>query len=448
MSVEQMKSATGSEARAEGRAHRGDVPRSAHGEWSPPTDRADPIAVLKAQERDRVPSLLPLRHERMGASPLAFFRGAAAIMAGDLASTPTTALRVQACGDAHLANFGLFATPERNLVFDVNDFDETLQAPFEWDVKRLASSLVVAGRGNGLPEPVSRAAARAAVQTYRAELGRYASMGELEVWYARIDAASVMKVLRGTSRRNAQRVAHKARRRTSLTALSKLTTMRSGRRRIVDDPPLVEHVDGLVEQVAARFADYRATLPAARRALVDRYSLVDAARKVVGVGSVGTECAVVLLEGKSNDDPLFLQIKTAAPSVLEPYAGPSPFSDAGQRVVEGQLLMQAASDIFLGWTGPQYVRQLRDMKGGVAPEALDATGLAAYGRVCGAALARAHARSGSAQAITGYLGRGEVFDAAVEDFAAAYADQTERDYGAFLAGVRSGERRAGRIASA
>jgi uncharacterized protein (DUF2252 family) len=440
-----MSSAAGSEARAEGRGHRGDVPRSAHREWSPPSDRADPIAVLTLQERDRVPSLLPLRHERMGASPLAFFRGAAAIMAGDLASTPTTALRVQACGDAHLANFGVFATPERNLVFDVNDFDETLQAPFEWDVKRLASSLVVAGRGNGLPEPVSRAAARAAVQTYRTELRRYASMGHLDVWYARIDVASVMKVLRGASRRNARRVARKARRRTSLAALSKLTTMQSGRRRIVDDPPLIEHLDGLDEEVAARYADYRATLPADRRLLLDRYSLVDAARKVVGVGSVGTECAIVLLEGKSTADPLFLQIKTAARSVLEPYAGPSPFSDAGQRVVEGQLLIQAASDIFLGWTGSNYVRQLRDMKGGVVPEALDATDLAVYGRVCGAGRARAHARSGSAQVIAGYLGQGEVFDAAVEDFAAAYADQTERDYGTFRGAVES-DLRAGRPA--
>jgi uncharacterized protein (DUF2252 family) len=422
------------EARAAGRAHRRDVPRSSHREWSAPPDRADPIEILTRQERDRVPSLLPLRHERMAVSPLTFYRGAAAIMAADLASTPTTALRVQACGDAHLANFGVFATPERNLVFDVNDFDETLEAPFEWDVKRLASSLVVAGRGNGLAEAASRAAARAAVQTYRAEVRRYAGMGHLDVWYARIDVASAMEVLHGAHRRHARRVAKKARHRTSLAALDKLTTTtKAGHRRIVDDPPLIEHLDGLAEEVGARFTDYRASLPPDRRVLLDRYRFVDAARKVVGVGSVGTECSIVLLQGDSDADPLFLQIKTASASVLEPHAGPSPYPEPGQRVVEGQLLMQAASDIFLGWTGPYYVRQLRDMKGGVVPELLDASSLAVYGRVCGAALARAHARSGGAAAIAGYLGRGDAFDAAVEDFAAAYADQTERDHAAFRA---------------
>ena len=380
-----------------------------------------------------MPELLPLRHERMAASPLAFFRGAAAIMAADLAATPTTALRVQACGDAHLANFGVFATPERNLVFDVNDFDETLEAPFEWDVKRLASSLAVAGRGNGLTERATRAAARASVETYRTEIRRYAGLGHLEVWYTRIDVATIMKVLRGSTRRNAQRAAKKARRRTSLAALDKLTETRNGRWHIVDDPPLVEHREGLAEQVTARFQDYTASLPPARRVLLDRYRFVDAARKVVGVGSVGTECAIVLLQGRSDTDPLFLQIKTAGASVLEPFAGPSPYAEPGQRVVEGQLLMQAATDIFLGWTGPYYIRQLRDMKGGVEPELLDATGLTAQGRVCGAALARAHARSGGAHAIAAYLGGGEVFDAAVEDFAVAYADQTERDHAAFAA---------------
>jgi uncharacterized protein (DUF2252 family) len=428
-----MEGATASEERSVGRAQRGDVPRSAHREWVPPPDRADAIEILELQERDRIPELLPLRHERMAASPLAFFRGTAAIMAADLAATPTTALRVQACGDAHLANFGVFATPERNLVFDLNDFDETLQAPFEWDVKRLASSLAVAGRGNGLTERATRATARAAVQTYRTEMRRYASMGHLEVWYTRLDVAAVMKVLRGSTRRGARRVAEKARRRTSLAALEKLTTTREGRRHIVDDPPLVEHVEGLAAEVTARFADYTASLPPARRVLLDRYRFVDAARKVVGVGSVGTPCAIVLLEGHGDTDPLFLQIKTAGASVLEPFAGPGPYPEPGQRVVEGQLLMQAATDIFLGWTGAYYVRQLRDMKGGIVPELLEPAGLMALGRLCGAALARAHARSGGAHAIAGYLGRGEVFDGAVEDFAVAYADQTERDYAAFVA---------------
>jgi uncharacterized protein (DUF2252 family) len=420
---------------AHGRAQRSEVPRSAHAEWSPPPDRADPVGILEAQERDRVASLLPLRHERMAASPLAFLRGGAAVMAADLARTPTTGLRVQACGDAHLANFGVFATPERDLVFDVNDFDETLQAPFEWDVKRLASSLVVAGRANALSEEVARGAARAAARAYREAMRKFAGMGHLDVWYVRIDVSSLKKVLSGAPRRGARRIAKKARSRTSLAALAKLTTSDGGQRRIVDDPPLIEHIDGLRASVDQRYKDYRRTLPAYRRVLLDRYTVVDAARKVVGVGSVGTECAIVLLEGMGEADPLFLQIKTAGRSVLEPYAGASAFRSPGRRVVEGQLLMQAASDIFLGWTGAHYVRQLRDMKGGVVPEELDAPGLTVYARVCGVALARAHARSGDRQALAGYLGRGEAFDAAIEEFAAAYADQTERDYAAFCGAV-------------
>ena len=360
--------------RASGRRLRKKVPRSGHGAWKPGPKRRDPISLLKKQDRVRIPELVPIRYGRMAASPLAFLRGSAIVMAADLAVTPVTGLRVQACGDAHLSNFGVFATPERHLVFDLNDFDETLPAPFEWDLKRLAASIVVAGRVAAFSEPACRAGARTCAMAYREKMAEYAAMGALEVWYSRIDVETVLELMDSAARRRTEKRVAKARTRTSLGALGKLTRIEDGRRVIVDDPPLVEHVPLARDQAAAGLPDvysqYKASLPEERRTLLDRYRFVDAARKVVGVGSVGTRAYIALLDGVGDDDPLFLQIKEARPSVLEPHAGPSVFRNSGKRVVCGQRLMQAASDLFLGWirdaeARDYYVRQLRDMKGGV-----------------------------------------------------------------------------------
>ena len=423
-------------ARAEaGRALRRAVPRSSHASWDP-AGRRSPLVLLEESNRGRLPDLVPIRDARMLASPFAYLRGSPGVMAHDLATTPATGITVQACGDAHLLNFGLFATPERNLVFGLNDFDETLPGPWEWDVKRLATSFVVAARTAGFDQAVGRRAAQAAVQVYREQLARYAGMRLLEVWYSRVDASAIVAMSRGRRRRAVAARLARAQHHTNLDALPRLTEPAGDGRRFLEDPPLLTHVsecgEGWVEEVLAR---YRASLPEERRQLLGRFRAHDAARKVVGVGSVGTRCYVVLLLGDRDDDPLLLQIKQATASVLEPYAGRSRHRHHGRRVVNGQRLLQTASDIFLGWTGDgvaqYYVRQLWDMKGSVNIEAMPPDHLFHYGRLCGWVLARAHARSGDAVAISGYLGSSDRFDRAAASFAEAYADQSEADYAAF-----------------
>ncbi|MFK0107600.1 DUF2252 domain-containing protein [Streptomyces sp. NPDC091217] len=436
---------TPAERAARGKAARKRVPRSAHALWLPPVDRPDPVAVLERQGRDRVPELLPIRYGRMAASPFAFLRGAAAVMAADLAARPHTGLTVQLCGDAHLQNFGLYASPERILVFDLNDFDETFPGPFEWDVKRLAASVAVAARENGHSDAEARAATRAAVAGYRTGMRRLARLGELAVWYERVDAGSLLSLVGSARRRHRiEDTLTRARRRTSLHALGKLTEVAGGRRRIVLDPPLLEAA-GAPDMASLRkiFSDYRSTLAEERRLLLDRYRFVDAARKVVGVGSVGTRCFIVLLTGRDDDDPLFLQIKEARTAVLEQYLPSGPYAHPGHRVVAGQRLLQATGDIFLGWmTGPQsrayYWRQLRDMKGSLEAAAMDAKGLSVYAELCGTTLAHGHARSGDRIAIAAYLGGTDSFDHAVTDFALAYADQTATDHAALHTAVTAG----------
>jgi uncharacterized protein (DUF2252 family) len=432
------------ERMAAGKALRSAVPRSAHAGWSPAPDRPDPVALLQAEDANRLADLVPLRYARMLESPFSFLRGAAVIMASDLAGTPTTSLTVQVCGDAHLANFGAYATPERNLVFDVNDFDETLAGPWEWDLKRLTASVVVAGRGNGCAAVTCTEAAAAAVRIYRERMLSFAKMGSLDVWYARVDAAAVIASLPRKETRVARKSFAQARRHDNLQELRKLTTVTDGRVHITDDPPLITHTSD--ERVGNRVPElvhaYRNSLPDNRRHLLDLYTLVDFARKVVGVGSVGTRCYISLLLGQGPDDPLFLQVKEAGPSVLEHSVGRSRRLRHGRRVVLGQRLMQAASDIFLGWGDVDglsfYIRQLRDMKGSVDIAALTPSQLVAYAEVCGWALARAHARSGDAAQIAGYLGGGTAFDQAITAFAEAYADQTERDHTALVKAVKQG----------
>ena len=430
---------------AQGRAARKRVPRSEHATWIPAADRPDPVAVLERQGRDRLPELLPIRYGRMGASPFAFLRGAAAVMAADLAAQPHTGLTVQLCGDAHLLNFGLYASPERTLLFDLNDFDETYPGPFEWDVKRLAASVAVAARENGHAETRVHHAALAAAGAYRTSMRRLAEQGELAVWYERMDADSLLPLVRaGRHRRRVESTLTRARRRTSLHALGKLTETVDGRRRIVRDPPLLEPA-GAPDMAALRkiFSDYRSTLSEERRLLLDRYRFVDAARKVVGVGSVGTRCFIVLLTGRDADDPLFLQIKEAGRSVLEEHLPSGPYVHPGHRVVAGQRLLQAASDIFLGWmTGPQgrayYWRQLRDMKGSADVAGMTPDRLVQYARLCGTALARAHARSGDRIAVAAYLGGADTFERALADFALRYADRNAADHAALGAAVAAG----------
>jgi uncharacterized protein (DUF2252 family) len=429
--------------RAEGRSLRQQIPRSAHAGWDPPVERFDPVERLEKSNLDRLPDLVPVRYGRMVVSPLAFLRGAAAVMAADLAGTPVTGLRVQACGDAHLANFGVFATPERNLVFDINDFDETLPAPWEWDVKRLASSVAVAGRNLGIGDPACTAAVQGAVRSYREHVNELGSMSTLDVWYERANVDEVLAIARQERVRGLKGAlcVAKVRHRTSLTALPRLTVVVGGQRRIVDAPPLIMH-DTIADcDVEMLLAAYRKSLPADRRPLLDRWVIVDVARKVVGVGSVGTRCYLVLLMDHDGRTPLFLQLKEAGKAAAAPYAGRSEFTQQGKRVVVGQRLMQAASDIFLGWTSDGthdfYVRQFRDMKGSVNLDVMTVSGFAAYARLCGHVLATAHARSGDIVAIGGYLGRGQQFDQAIAAFAHAYADQTERDHAALADAVRS-----------
>jgi len=452
---------TPDEWRSRGRERRELAPRLSHGQWEPPPDRPDPVAILEEQARTRVPELVPIRYGRMIASPFAYFRGAAAPMAWDLAHTPTSGIRVQACGDAHLLNFGMFAAPDRHLVFDVNDFDETLPAPFEWDVKRLAASFAVAGREREFSDRDARDAAREAVRSYRTEMFRYASMRFLKVWYSRIDIDEVTRLYDDLQPKKAVKRRHtdiaKARQRTSLKAFLKMCEKVDGTYRIRPAHPVivrypVERHPGILAELRYAISLYQETLPADRREVLRRYYFGDFARKVVGVGSVGTEAFVLLLLGDRPDEPLFLQLKEAQESVLAPFAGASEHAHQGERVVKGQLLTQAASDPFLGWTsglgpsvdGPDgllapakdyYVRQLRDMKGSMSVTLMDPGQLSYYGRLCGWALARAHARTGRATMITGYLGGGEDFDQAIADFAVAYAEQNEQDYRRLLNAV-------------
>ncbi|MDH6144855.1 MULTISPECIES: DUF2252 domain-containing protein [Kitasatospora] len=427
-----------------GRAVRKTVSRASHGRWIPAGDRPDPVAVLIEQGADRVPELLPVRYGRMAQSPFAFLRGAAAGMAADLAAVPGTGLEVQLCGDAHLLNFGIYASPERDLLFDVNDFDETAPGPFEWDVKRLAASIAVAARDNGERDRKAHAAARTAATAYRETMRRLAELGELAVWYQRMGTEEVLPLLTRRQRQRADLALTRARRRTSLQALDKLTEEHDGRYRIISDPPLLERLsDPEYRAVGQVFSSYRATLPDELRRLLDCFQLVDAARKVVGVGSVGTRCYIVLLQGRGRGEPLFLQIKEAQSSVLQRYLpGPAP-EHQGQRVVVGQRLMQSASDIFLGWTtGPAgrhyYGRQLRDMKGSAQIELLNARDLTDYAALCGRTLAQAHARSGDRIAIAGYLGTADIFDTAIADFALRYAEQTLADHAALTTAIATG----------
>ncbi|HXW35280.1 MAG TPA: DUF2252 domain-containing protein [Acidimicrobiales bacterium] len=454
---------TPDEWRRRGREHRRVARRSSHAQWVAPPDRPDPVDILEEQAKTRVPDLVPIRYGRMIASPFAYFRGAAAPMAWDLAHTPTSGIRVQACGDAHLLNFGMFAAPDRRLVFDVNDFDETLPAPFEWDLKRLATSLAVAAREMGFCEKEARAAARLAVHSYRTEMANYASMRFLRLWYSRLDVDEVTTRFdalqpKGAVRRRRTDIA-KARRRTSLKALLKMCDQLDGHHRIKPSHPVIvrfpiERHPDVLEELRHAIALYQETLQTDRREVLTRYYFGDFARKVVGVGSVGMEAFVLLLVGDRVDEPLFLQLKEAQESVLAPFAGKSEYLHQGERVVKGQLLIQAASDPFLGWTSglgtggnssggtfgaPKYyyVRQLRDMKGSMSVSLMDPHQLNYYGRLCGWALARAHARTGRAAVISGYLGTTDVFDNAVADFAIAYAEQNEHDYRRLLDAVSS-----------
>jgi len=434
------------ERRARGRQARRRSPRSGPGRWEPAVDRPDPIALLDGQNAGRFPDLVPVRWGRMVASPFAFFRGSATVMAADLAGSADSGLVTQVCGDAHLQNFGLFASPERRLLFDLNDFDETLPGPWEWDVKRLATSVVLALRANGHDAARQTDAVVACAAAYRAAMARHAQMSSLEIWYSAVDVDDELTQMIGTSRRRLARLADKARRRTTLQAIDRLTEEVDGRRRIIDDPPIVEHRPESMDlhDIRAMTDEFRTTLPEERRYLFDRFALSDIARKVVGVGSVGTHCWIALAVGDSDEvDPLFLQIKEATRSVLEPWIGRSAHRHHGQRVVTGQRMMQAASDLFLGWMTSSegrdyYVRQLRDMKGSFRTEAMSGADIGEYARRCAAVLARAHARSGDPVAIAGYLGTGDVFDTAIAAFARTYADQAERDHDRLRKAVDSG----------
>lgn len=434
------------ERRARGKAQRETVPRSAHAHWEPSASRPDPIGLLQTSDPLRQPDLLPIRYGRMMESPFTFLRGSAAVMAADLATTPTTSLVVQACGDAHLANFGLFGTPERQMVFDLNDFDETLPGHWEWDIKRLAASLVVAGRVDGRSAAQCDASVAGALASYREHLAQYATMDYLALWYTQVNVETVLALLSGMAHKVAQKHVRKARRRDHLHAFARLTNTIEGQARLANDPPLLTHVSDSImgDHIEELLSGYLTSLREDQRDLLRRYTLVDFARKVVGVGSVGTRCYVMLLIGKDQGDPLLLQMKEANVSALETYGvgRKSAHPNHGQRVVRGQQLIQASSDIFLGWgrmgVEHYYVRQLRDMKGSVDVSTLTPTGYVTYARLCGWALARAHARSGDAAAISGYLGKQDTFDRAITAFANAYADQTERDHAALLAAVKAG----------
>jgi uncharacterized protein (DUF2252 family) len=486
--------------KAKGLEARDLTPPSSHKKWSPATDRPDSVALLAEQDATREPDLVPVRHGRMAVSPFTFYRGAAKIMAVDLKDTPVAGLEAQLCGDAHLSNFGLFASPERVLLFDLNDFDETLPGPFEYDVKRMAASFTIAGRNNGFSKADTRAATLASVTAYREAMAAFAQMATMDIWYAHLDEDELMaeintavagaarqektdKKLAGADKRKAPKkekkakreekagredekaaktaakragqIAAKAHTRDSLQALSKLGEQVDGSYRIVSQPPVIVpsrdlaatyglSPDEVLPAIHERFRAYRATLQDDRRKLLERFQIVDIARKVVGVGSVGTRAFIVLLQGRDAQDPLFLQIKEATASVLEANLPKSRYRQHGERVVQGQRMMQAASDIYLGWTTGLdvrrhfYWRQLRDMKGSADPELMRPVGLTFYARTCGWTLARAHARSGDPVAIAAYLGDSDAFDTSITDFSERYADQNQRDYQEFVNAVRSG----------
>jgi uncharacterized protein (DUF2252 family) len=487
---------------AKGDAAREQAPLSGHAKWRPAAGRQDPVGLLEEQDTTREPDLVPVRHGRMMVSPFTFYRGAAKVMAADLAATPVAGLDAQLCGDAHLSNFGAFASPERVLLFDVNDFDETLPGPFEYDVKRMAASFEIAARNNGFAKADTRAATLASVRAYREAMASFAQMGTMDIWYARLDEdelrAGIRDLVAGmatqekrakkaekadkqakapkkaekraakqekadreeekaakVAEKRAEKTLAKAHTRDSLQALSKLCEQADGKYQIVSQPPIVVPARDLaatyglspkqvMPAIREQFRAYRATLPDDRRHLLERFEIVDAARKVVGVGSVGTRAFIVLLQGRDAQDPLFLQIKEATASVLEPYVRKSRYRQHGERVVQGQRMMQAASDIYLGWTKGLdvnrhfYWRQLRDMKGSAVVEAMIPLGLTYYARICGWTLARAHARSGDPVAIAAYLGDSDAFDTSITDFSQRYADQNEKDYQQFVNAVRSG----------
>ena len=446
---------------ARGKAARNDTPRSSHGRWEPATNRPDPVALLEEQAVSRVPELVPLRYGRMMVSPFTFYRGGALLMASDLAATPRSGLNAQICGDAHLSNFGVFASPERQMMFDINDFDETLPGPWEWDVKRLAASFEIAGRDRGLKPADRRAVVLAGVAEYRIRMHEFAAARNLDVWYAHIPVDRIFKELEATATKKQQAKAKanaaKARTRDSMQAFTKLTHLVDGQRRIISDPPLIVPIEELIPPGSGRddieselrelIRSYRRTLETDRRELIESFEYVHFARKVVGVGSVGTRAWIALMLGRDDQDPLFLQAKEAQESVLERFVGKSKYTNHGQRVVAGHRLMQASSDIFLGWqrvTGLDgkdrdfYLRQLRDWKGSADVDTMAVSLMAGYARVCAATLARAHARSGDRIAIASYLGNSDTFDRAIADFSAAYADQNERDYQALVDAVGSG----------
>lgn len=458
------------ERAAKGKGRREKTPVSSHAGWVPASDRPDPVALLEEQNLTREQDLVPVRHGRMLVSPFTFYRGAAKIMATDLKDTPRAGLVSQLCGDAHLSNFGVFASPERTLLFDLNDFDETLPGPFEYDVKRMAASFTIAARNNAFTKEETRDATLTAVRAYREAMAEFAQMGTLDIWYARLSEEQLMetielavatqkgkalkKAAHGMEKTAKQNVA-KAHTRDSLQALSKLAERVDGEYRIVSQPPIVipsrelgesfgMSADGIQKAVREQLRSYRATLPDDRRILLERFEVIDVARKVVGVGSVGTRAFIALLQGRDEQDPLFLQVKEATRSVLEDHLPKSKFKQPGERVVQGQRMMQAASDIFLGWTkGVQdnrylYWRQLRDMKGSAIVEGMKPLGMTFYADACGWTLARAHARSGDPIAIASYLGKSDKFERSITDFSERYADQNEKDYEAFADAVRSG----------
>jgi uncharacterized protein (DUF2252 family) len=445
------------EHRKSGRSLREHVPFDSHADWKPPVDRPDPISLLEAQDKGRLQSLLPIKYGRMVASPFAFLRGSAAVMAADLASTPVSGLDVVLCGDAHLSNFGVFATPERKLVFDLNDFDEAYPGPWEWDLKRLAASAVVAGRGNGYKDKDNRKLARLVSKVYREAMDLFSKAPVLDVWYYHVEAEKILTLFDRYSKKGAKstkKMLKKARTKTRQATLDKLTEVVDGRRQIINDPPLLIRLsDLLTEEQKAQipdthfeesWLDYIDSLPDERRLLLSRFRVTDTALRVGGVGSVGTRCTIALLEGGAKEDAIILQQKEVGPSVLETYLPDRGYSSHAQRVVTAQRLMQAASDIFLGWhqsalTEIQYYwRQLKDMKGSVDLTILDEKGMGTYLAVCSWCLARAHARTGDPAAIAGYLGKSKVLDKAIGDFAIAYADQTERDHQALVDAIESG----------
>jgi uncharacterized protein (DUF2252 family) len=453
---------TVSERIARGKAARAEVPRASHATFEPATSRPDPLELLERQAATRVPELVPIRYGRMLVSPFTFYRGAALIMAQDLAGTPRSGLSVQCCGDAHLSNFGVFASPERKLVFDVNDFDETLPGPWEWDVKRLAVSMLIAAINNGYSRKEQDRIVLDTVARYRTAMADFAGMKNLDVWYAHLDIEAVLQEYASQFKpklvKRADKTLAKARTKDSMTAFSKLTHVVDGKVRIVDQSPLIVPIDQLVD--SARHGElfeglhellraYRGTLEFDRRVLLEQFELADFARKVVGVGSVGTRAWIALLLGRDGQDPLFLQMKEAEASVLDEFVGPSEFSNHGERVVVGQRLMQASSDIFLGWVHVDsgidgksrdfYGRQLKDWKGSAEIEQMVPKAMATYGKLCGWTLARAHARSGDRVAIAAYLGNGDAFDRAILEFSNAYAEQNQRDYERLTSAVASGE---------